>query len=143
MSSRPSPVSPFSPGKAEIDPTAAENRGRLAAEIPEGLRVDLDTCFPELTGFLVSKMNKRRLGALINAAPLLLRCLEREEIIRYFTIGTSQNALDYLASGHWSMLFNQRLLVLTETRLLVIDCDGKGRPHAFLNAVPLDAVKNV
>lgn len=139
---QPAPAfNPFAAGTADSDPTAEQARRELAAQIPEDVKVDLGSCFPEVTGRKATRSNKARLGYLNNCASVLRACLRRDETIRYLSFAREYVWWETFAAGHWALLLNSCVMVVSDARVLLIHCDRKGRPSRYVNQIRTDVIK--
>lgn len=137
------PFAPFASGNASADPQEEEARRELAQSMPEGLRVDVPSCFPEVTGWKATRANKARLGFLTNSASVLRACLKPTETIRYVCLAREQVWWEMFGAGQWSMLLNCSVLVATNERIVLVHSDGKGRPSNYVNQIPLTAIRTI
>lgn len=137
------PLAAFASGRADADPGAEQARRDLSAQLPAGLSIDVESCFPDFSGKGAIRANQRRLGYLHDAAPLLRACLESDETIRYFALGREHLWWETLGAGHWATLLNRKLLVATDRRLLYAHANNKGGVIRHVNHIPRSAIKKV
>lgn len=85
-----------------------------------------ETLYPLITGWGWKKDMKLRHGWLKQSLPKLQKCLHPGEEILYVSRGTRYSVFEFLLMGVWANYINQNLLVVTNIRVLIFHCNGKG-----------------
>ena len=122
---------------------AVSERARWLSAAGAELPIDADSVFPRIELFFARRANDRRAKLLAALKPVLLRCLESDERIRYVARGIQYHGAELFFSGHLASHYsNQTALVLTDRRLLLLNVRSNGAPRDIKNHVRLGAIRS-
>lgn len=117
---------------------------KLRAEIAR-LRADgpyaWSLLFPKVAGLGTGGDIKRRVKMLASVEPRIPFLLFPGEQIEFVTFGALNSLLEQWFMGVWSIMVNRTLFVFTNLRLILLNCDGKGRAKTLMWQIPYDRMK--
>ena len=117
-------MSAESPTAEMVTDKLAELNLQLNPEMP----YRLDSMFPRLKGFGSKSEIKTRVKLINQAEPKIDEILLENEEVLYVSRGVQNSILEALTIGAvWANMINQTLFVLTNVRLLMAHCNGKGK----------------
>lgn len=121
---------------------AAAIRKRWHDLAGNGLPLEVESVFRETDGYLARRANEARAKLLQALAPLLAKALHPGETIRYVATGLRYSAAEHFLSGHLAArAANRTALVLTDSRLLLLQVDGGGQPKDLKSQLRVDRVR--
>jgi hypothetical protein len=135
------------PPTQEARMTNADPQQQTRAAIQQALgpeiTVDEATLLPEQKGWFAGRNHARRLKAIAGVRGILARALVPGERVRFVTLGVRYSLVEMYFQGHFAMLNNSYVLVLTSQRLLMLQVHGrKLRSSDLKNDIPLAAIQS-
>jgi hypothetical protein len=114
-------------------------KAALGSDVP----VDDASLVPTETGWRTKRAHAQRLKAIASVRSILARALTPGERVRFVTLGVRYSLIEAYFQGHFAMLNNQYVLVLTSHRLLMLQVHGrKLKPSDLKNDIPLAAIRS-
>lgn len=142
------------PGEAAPpDPQLLAARDMLLASLPNdklrsqiavlnpGGPYDWAQLFPKTAGLGTGGDIKRRVQMLQSVEPRLGFLLFPGERIEFVTRGALNSLVEQYFMGLWSIMVNRTLFLFTNMRLILLNCDGKGRAKTLMWQIPYDRMR--
>ncbi len=96
------------------------------------------TLFPTAKKRKARKNAKRRVILAKQVEKVFPKLLYPGEHVRFITRGTLNSFVEQYFLGLVALLINRTVFVVTDFRVLLINCDGKGRPHQMKWQIPFE-----
>lgn len=103
---------------------------------------DWSHLFPKTTGRGASGDVKRRVRMLRSLEPRLDYLLFPDERIEFVTMGVLNSFVEQYFMGIWALIINRTMLVFTDMRLILVQCNGSGVAKSMMWQIPYHRIGN-